>query len=85
MSTRLFNEIDFPALLSCWEVNSVPLGAWSMGMHALLKSKFPELLHKYNYFDTDKKVHLCQYLFEKSNKRKSEMGHVRVIKRQISK
>jgi hypothetical protein len=52
-----------------------------MGMHALLKERFPTLLTKYNYYETDKKVHLCQYLFEKSNKRKEAAGHVRVIKR----
>jgi len=81
VSTRLFNEPEFEELLHTWEVNSLPLGAWSMGMHSLLKEKFPLLLKKYNYFDTDKKVHLCQYLFEKSNKRKAEMGIVRQVKR----
>ncbi|GMI46053.1 hypothetical protein TrCOL_g13596 [Triparma columacea] len=81
VSTRLFNEPDFEELLSTWEENSLALGAWSMGMHALLKERFPTLLTKYNYYETDKKVHLCQYLFEKSNKRKEAAGHVRVIKR----
>ena len=81
VSTRLFNEPEFEDLLATWEVHSLPLGAWSMGMHSLLKEKFPLLLKKYNYFDTDKKVHLCQYLFEKSNKRKAEMGIVRTVKR----
>jgi len=81
VSTRLFNEPEFEELLSTWEENSLALGAWSMGMHALLKERFPTLLTKYNYFETDKKVHLCQYLFEKSNKRKEAAGHIRVIKR----
>ncbi|GMI18869.1 hypothetical protein TeGR_g9331, partial [Tetraparma gracilis] len=74
VSTRLFNEPSFPDLLEAWEANSLPLGAWSMGMHSLLRERFPGLLRKYGYFEADKKVHLCQYLFEKSNKRKAEGG-----------
>ena len=81
ISTRLFNEPEFEDLLKTWETNSLALGAWSMGMHALLKERFPALLHKYNYFETDKKVHLCQYLFEKSNKRKEARGEFRIIKK----
>ena len=43
---------------------------WSISMHELLKSRFPDILRKYGYYEAEKKVHLCQYLFEKSNKRK---------------
>jgi hypothetical protein len=72
VSTRLFNEPSFPSLLSLWQRSSPTLGSWSTTMHALLKKEYPELLGKYGYYESEKKVHLCQYLFEKSGRRKGK-------------
>ncbi|GMI01491.1 hypothetical protein TrLO_g4935 [Triparma laevis f. longispina] len=75
INMRLLNEPEFEDLFATWKDHSLPLGAWTTGMHSLLKEKFPLLLKKYNYFDTDRRKAFCQFLMDKKkSNRKAEVG-----------
>ncbi|GMH80074.1 hypothetical protein TL16_g08391 [Triparma laevis f. inornata] len=85
INMRLLNEPEFEDMFATWKDHSLPLGAWTTGMHSLLKEKFPLLLKKYNYFDTDRRNALCQFMDKKkkSNKRKAGDGKAKTKNAQV--